>query len=295
MISDRSGYIFKVCRVHNLIDLKSVINNGATMIGIHAVILDREEYLKNEIKYKPCLSTESLNIDNRLPVHLYEIESIRIMQREMPKGISQAILFQQPIGVELMKKSCEIYSIPINNTYIQLHHRTTAEYINEIKNKLCKNIIAVVGMYQEDFNSYFWYIHDSLNENIDYILLDLSVHQSDFGNYNKSINKLQKLQEIADKIKGNRIPILLADDTSVEEMHKYIEVLRIKNIFIKGIDMQNSVEIDKSKQKYVTLNDNNTKYQAKVRKSEVLLKDWKRFIEENANKYFNGRDVNEMD
>ena len=162
---------------------------------------------------------------------------------------------------------------------------TQHRYLQKIESELDMNFIDYIQEYIEEGNTN----SQNLGLEIEHFAVDDKGNQIGFNEVTALI------EEIADKIKGNRIPILLADDTSVEEMHKYIEVLRIKNIFIKGIDMQNSVEIDKSKQKYVTLNDNNTKYQAKVRKSEVLLKDWKRFIEENANKYFNGRDVNEMD
>ena len=50
---NNSNYIFKVCRVHNIEDLKMVANNGANMIGIHAVYIDTNSYLSSEEKYFP--------------------------------------------------------------------------------------------------------------------------------------------------------------------------------------------------------------------------------------------------
>ena len=56
-----------------------------------------------------------------------------------------------------------------------------------------------------------------------------------------------------------------------DEMNKY-------NILIKGIDMQNAVEIEKNKQKYELLYDKNIKYQIKIRKSDELIKHWNDFF-----------------
>ena len=39
------------------------------------------------------------------------------------------------IDIESMEKCCNIYNIPMSNMYIQLHHRTTREYIDNIKEK----------------------------------------------------------------------------------------------------------------------------------------------------------------
>lgn len=277
-------YIFKVCRVHNIEDLKNIINNGANMIGIHAVILDRNQYLNNEERCSPFNS--KVMIDGNLPLATLEIDSIRIMQKYIPKTIKQAILFQQPININLMKECCKLYNMPLSEIYIQLHHRTNKEYIEIIKKEVTKNIIAVTGIFQNDFYEYFWKLHDILDPKTDYILIDLSVHQSDFSIYNNKIDKFKRIKEIVKIINNNKVPIILAEDTKVKVMKKYLKELKKYNINIKGIDMQNSVEIEKSKQKYKILNDGEFEYQAKIRKSEKKLLKWKKFLRRNAHIYF---------
>jgi phosphoribosylanthranilate isomerase len=281
---NNSSYIFKVCRVHNIEDLKIVISNGANMIGIHAVYIDRNAYLSSEEKYLPI--KRDLEIDENLPISVFEVDSIKNMQKSMQKNIEQVILFQRPIDIKLMEKCCNIYKMPISNMYIQLHHRTTREYIDNIKEKLCKKIIAVVGLFQDDFEDYFWYLHKSLNCETDYILIDLSVHQSDLSTYKNNSDKLMKIKEICKVIENNKVPIILAEDTTVKMMQDYLKEIKKHNIIIKGIDMQNAVEISKKEQRYIIINDDKKDYQAKIRKSNERLKEWKEFLEKNSKNYF---------
>ena len=58
------------------------------------------------------------------------------------------------------------------------------------------------------------------------------------------------------------------------------------NIIIKGIDMQNAVEISKKEQRDILINNNEKDYQAKIRKSNEKLKEWKEFFEKDSKKYF---------
>lgn len=281
---NNSSYIFKVCRVHNIEDLKLVANNGANMIGIHAVYIDRNGYLSSEKKYFP--REKDIEINENLPLSIFEVESIRNMQKSMPENIEQVILFQRPIDIKSMEKCCNIYKMPISNMYIQLHHRTTREYINNIKEKLCKKIIAVVGLFQDDLEEYFWYLHESLNSETDFILIDLSIHQSDLSKYKNNINKLMRIREICQFIEKNKVPIILAEDTTVKRMQDYLREIKKHNIIIKGIDMQNAVEISKKEQRYTIINDDEKDYQAKLRKSNEKLKEWKEFFKKDGKKYF---------
>ena len=278
------SYIFKVCRVHNIEDLKMVSNNGVNMIGIHAVYTDRNAYLSSEEKYLPI--KRNLEINENLPLSVFEIDSIKDMQKSIPENIEQVILFQRPIDIELMEKCCNIYKMPISNMYIQLHHRTTKEYIDNIKEKLCKKIIAVVGLFQKDFEEYFWYLHKSLNWKTDFILIDLSIHQSDLAKYKNNIDKLMKIRKICQTIVNNKVPIILAEDTTVKRMKDYLKEIKKHNIIIKGIDMQNAVEISKKDQRYTIIKNGRKNYQAKIRKSNEKLKEWKKFIEKDSKKYF---------
>ena len=77
----------KICRIHNVYDLRLAMEMGATMIGIHAVISCKDKYYKIEdyhgikVEYYP-----------NLPVPDYEIESIRYMVRCLPDGVMPILI-----------------------------------------------------------------------------------------------------------------------------------------------------------------------------------------------------------
>ena len=271
------NYIFKICRVHNLKDLEKIrCNYEVNMIGIHAVYYNQKEYKRSEKKYYPIYCNYD-NIDN-LPIATYEIDSIRDMQKYMPDNIIPVILFQRKLSTENMIKCIELYNINKNNFFVQLHYRVDSNEITKIKNKVCKNVIATIGIFQKDFKEYFNNLQKSLDNKLDYILIDLSEHQSNLSIYDRKVNKFEKLKEIIPIIQNNKIPIILAEDTDPDTMKKYLHELKKYNISIKGIDMQNAVELEKKKQKYELLYDKNIKYQIKVRKSDELIKKWNDFF-----------------
>lgn len=274
---ENKNYIFKICRVHNSKDLEIIMNNSeVNMIGIHAVYYNQEEYRKSEKKYHPiycnCANTEAL------PIATFELDSIKEMQKHIPNNITQVILFQRPLSVENMKKCIELYNMPQKDLFIQLHYRINNQEIKDIKNKICKNIITTIGIFQEDFEEYFNNLQNILNDKSDYILIDLSEHQSNLSIYNEKIDKFKKVKEIIPIIQNNKIPIILAEDTDPDTMKKYLYEMNKYNILIKGIDMQNAVELNKNKQRYELLYDKNMKYQVKARKSDELIKNWNDFF-----------------
>ena len=273
-----NNYIFKICRVHNLIDLETVKSNtNVNMIGIHAVYYNQEEYKNSEKKYNPIYSNYE-NTD-QLPIATFELDSIREMQKYIPDDIIPVILFQRTLSIEKMKKCIELYNISKKNFYIQLHYRINDDEIINIKSKLSKNIIATIGIYQDDFTEYFNNLQKILNNKSDYILIDLSEHQSNLSIYDKNVDKLKKLKEVIPKIQNNKIPIILADDTNPVTMKNYLDEINKYKILIKGIDMQNAVEFNKEEQKYGLLSDKGAKYQIKVRKSNTLMKNWNNFLD----------------
>ena len=176
-------------------------------------------------------------------------------------------------------KCIELYNISKKNFYIQLHYRINNDEIINIKSKLSKNIIATIGIYQDDFTEYFNNLQKILNNKSDYILIDLSEHQSNLSIYDKNVDKLKKLKEVIPKIQNNKIPIILADDTNPVTMKNYLDEINKYKILIKGIDMQNAVEFNKEEQKYELLSDKGAKYQIKVRKSNTLMKNWNNFLD----------------
>ena len=278
---EENNYIFKVCRIQNVQDLKIVAQKGANMVGIHSVYPDRIKYLKNELKYKPFES--NLEIAEDLPVGVLELNSIKDIQKIIPEGMKQAILFERPCEIKNMIKTCEMYELPKEKMYIQLQHRTDEKYILQIKKELCKRIITTVGLFQKDFKEYFWKMNNVLNPQTDYILLDLSKHQPDLitysENYKESIDRVSVLKHLAKVIENNTVPIILADDTTVHQMKEYLQVLSKYNIKIKGIDIQNTVEIETNKQRYQKIEYRGKVYQAKIRKSSTKMAEWKDFFE----------------
>ncbi|MGH0498969.1 hypothetical protein ACQVPI_22215 [Bacillus wiedmannii] len=279
----REGFIFKLCRVHNPFDLDVAVRNGANMIGIHAVNTNQLNYLINESKYKPIIKNFSVRED--LPISSLEIDSIKAIQRCIPKAMKQAIIFEQEITPELMIECCEIYNMPRNQMFVQLQHRINETYINTIKNKVCKKVIAAIGLYQEDFQDYFRKLENMLDFQTDFILLDLSKHQPDlissFNKDNLELDNLMILEELSPIMRNNRIPILLADDTTPDLMHKYINVLKSNNVSLAGIDMQNNVELKRNEQRYQIFNDGIKDYQGRIRKDPATLSKWSLFV----NKY----------
>ncbi len=275
-----NNYIFKVCRIQNVQDLKVVAQNGSNMIGIHAVYPDRLKYLKNELKYQPYES--NLEIPENLPVGVLELNSIKDIQKIIPKGMKQAILFEKPLEIQNIIRTCEMYELPKEKMYIQLQHRTNEEYILQIKKEVCKRIITTVGLFQEDFKEYFWKMHNILNPKTDYILLDLSKHQPDLitysENYKESIDRVSVLNHLAKVLENNNVPIIIADDTTIHQMEEYLKIISKYNIKVKGIDIQNAVEIETNKQRYQKIEFRGKVYQAKIRKSSTKMAEWKEFF-----------------
>lgn len=167
-----------------------------------------------------------------------------------------------------------------------MHHRVTKKYIDSIKTSITKNVIATIGLFQDDFEEYFSKIQNILNPKTDYILIDLSIHQTDLSEYEMNCNKLKKLKSILKIIENNKVPIILADDTTAKKMEKYLNEIKKYNIMIKGLDMQNAVEVPKSMQKYSILNKKGEIIQIKKRKSSIKLKKWNIFFKEKSNIYF---------
>ncbi len=277
---EEKKYIFKLCRVQNIQDLKVAIKNGVNMIGIHAVYPDRIKYLKNESKYHPI--ENNLKISEKLPVGVLELEGIKDIQSVIPENMKQAILFERPLDINNMVKTCEEYGLPKEKMYIQLQHRTDENYIMQIKQKLCKNILTTIGLFQKDFSEYFWKMNNVLDPKTDYILLDLSKHQPDLiaysESYKESINRVYVLNHLAKNMENNDVPIILADDTTTSQMNEYLKVISKYNIKIKGIDMQNTVELATNEQKYQMLEHDGKVYQVKIRKSATKMAEWKQFF-----------------
>jgi hypoxanthine phosphoribosyltransferase/phosphoribosylanthranilate isomerase len=271
--------VFKVCRVHNLHDLNLALKNGANMIGVHAVYTDREKYKLSEKFYRPFYVKDVYS--HHLPISIYECTCIKAMQNYIPKNLKQALIFENETSLIIIKKSIHAYGMNPKNIFIQLHHRTNKKYIEIIKQGITENIIAVIGAFQGDFTDYYNLLEVILNPETDYILIDLSKHQPDIltqGSSYPALHKITLLKKLAPILSNNNIPILLADDVSIDTMKHYLKTIKNYPINLAGIDMQNNLELDPKIQRYCMVNDQNNLYQMKIRKSNEYLHKWGKFI-----------------
>lgn len=272
-----NDYEYKICRVHNKFDLERVIDAGATMIGIHAVYHDKIGYYLSEKQYSPLLE---MKCDSKLPVANLEVKSIRKMVENIPNYVKPVLVIEQLLNVDEIKKCCELYGLQFSRIILQLQCRMTIEDLLNIKKYFNKCIISI-GALQKDFSEYFWGIHDILNPDMDYILLDLSAHQPDIISQHikkKTYSKVEILKKLSYSMSGNSIPILIADDTTPSQMRTYVEILIKAGVYCKGIDMQNSTELGREEQKYIMLKEDRELYLVRIRKSFEKLEKWKKFM-----------------
>lgn len=280
-IKENNDFIFKVCRVQNIQDLNTIAINGANMIGLHAVYPDRIKYLKNELRYNPV--DLSMEVPKNLPADVLGLKGIRDMQKYIPDSIKQAILFERQISIEDMIKTLELYNVKKEKSYIQVHYRVTANEVFKIKEYVTKNVITTIGLFQKDFKEYFTKLQDMLDPETDYILVDLSKHQPDLisfsENYKESIDRVAVLNHVAKCMRGNKVPIIIADDTTTEQMNAYLEILEKNNIYVRGMDMQNTLEYSSIEQRYQMVRCADEVYQIKIRKSGTKLANWSEFLD----------------
>lgn len=162
----------KICRIHNVYDLRLAMEMGATMIGIHAVISCKDKYYKIEdyhgikVEYYP-----------NLPVPDYEIESIRYMVRCLPDGVMPILIIENKLSVEDIMKVINIYGLNVFKCGIQMQFRTNIEYINKIIEMGFERVIVAVGLMQKDVKEYLEFVDKALRTSKDLILLDMSRHQ----------------------------------------------------------------------------------------------------------------------
>ena len=275
----RTGKIFKLCRVHNVFDYKTAIKNGVNMIGLHAVYQNFEKYRQNEKLYLP-ITTISHMKDINIPISDYEVDSISDLLDNIDVEVKVALILEEKMNLEQIRRCLSSYNLNTETTIFQLQHRVDNEYIDCLRKHFQCDIICTIGLNQKDFSEYFEFLNRVLNKN-DKILIDLSKHQPDFihGAEVESVedSKLKLLNSLIPVLRGSRIPLMFAEDTSVEQMKRYLNLLNKNGVKFAGIDMQNSVEIDSTEQRYQSVLINGKSYQMRVRKSPQKMERWKDF------------------
>ena len=280
----RDNKIFKLCRVHNLEDYLTAVNNGVNMIGIHAVYTDFDAYRAAEEIYNP-IERPIIRTHKNLPIADYEVDAISYLADNVDGQIPIALVLEKDLSCEGIAECLRLYNLSDKNPLLQLQYRINNERFLEITRTLSKKMICTIGLNQEDFDEYFAFLNRVLDPDNDFILIDFSKHQPDYLTKKMGISSETKMNVLMKRVKclkKSSIPLLIADDTTVEKMAKYIRYLSINDIELAGIDMQNSVEQSKEAQCY-TLSDVCGKrvFQIKVRKSDEKLRPWRDFVSQN--------------
>ena len=280
----RDNKIFKLCRVHNLEDYLTAVNNGVNMIGIHAVYTDFDAYRAAEEIYNP-IERPIIRTHKNLPIADYEVDAISYLADNVDGQIPIALVLEKDLSCEGIAECLRLYNLSDKNPLLQLQYRINNERFLEITRTLSKKMICTIGLNQEDFDEYFAFLNRVLDPDNDFILIDFSKHQPDYLTKKMGISSETKMNVLMKRVKclkKSSIPLLIADDTTVEKMTKYIRYLSINDIELAGIDMQNSVEQSKEAQCY-TLSDvcGKREFQIKVRKSDEKLRPWRDFVSQN--------------
>ncbi|SFO28720.1 hypothetical protein SAMN04487831_11637 [Pseudobutyrivibrio sp. UC1225] len=269
----------KICRVQNLYDLQMAIEMGATMIGIHAVITNKERYYETEAFVG---NKERKYAD--LPVPDYEVEGIRNMVFQLPKNILPVLVIESPLSINAIKRILVLYGLDSYKAGIQLQFSASKEYLEEIAKMDFSTVIIAVGLTQVDIIKYMQLFDGLLRTECDYLLLDMSKHQPNLihSEAEQSImdkdqmSKYSMLEALSGYLKELRVSILLADDINPEEFVLYQLLLGTHGINIAGLDMQNNIEVNKYEQGYCKLKNtyNNNYHYAKIRKSIDQVQKW---------------------
>ena len=280
----RDNKIFKLCRVHNLEDYLTAVNNGVNMIGIHAVYTEFDAYRAVEEIYNP-IERPIIRTHKNLPIADYEVDAISYLADNVDGQIPIALVLEKDLSCEGIAECLRLYNLSDKNPLLQLQYRINNERFLEITRTLSKKMICTIGLNQEDFDEYFAFLNRVLDPDNDFILIDFSKHQPDYLTKKMGISSETKMNVLMKRVKclkKSSIPLLIADDTTVEKMAKYIRYLSINDIELAGIDMQNSVEQSKEAQCY-TLSDvcGKREFQIKVRKSDEKLRPWRDFVSQN--------------
>lgn len=246
--------IFKVCRVHNRVDLDVVLSGGANFVGIHAVDGNRLAYLEQSLQRRPQKPPQGLSSD--LPVPLYEISGIRDMVQSMPGDVGRALVVENLLPPAQLRDLFELYGLDIRWDTVQLQHRLTAEYVAALREMEIGPIIAALGFHQADFRQSAAFLAQTLNPERDHILVDFSHHQPDMITADGA-NDLEYSGALAQQrariLASQPMQILLANDGTPQQMRTLVDIMQGEGASIAGVDMQNALEIPKEQQLFAML------------------------------------------
>ncbi|MFF4081568.1 hypothetical protein ACFYZN_19460 [Streptomyces sp. NPDC001777] len=269
---DPQRLLFKVCRVHNPFDLAAVVAAGAHAIGVHAVSPPEPVYSAGQERHHP-LDRVPVRRPN-LPLAHYETEAIRLMATMLPVGLKVVVVMERVPTRRDWHALLTALGLPASSA-LQLQCRVTAAQLVQLRLTVPAGLVCAVGADQEDFEEYFRFLDGALDPRTDHILVDHSVHQPDLiaAGVTAVAPARARVQDQARAMRGNRIAVLVADDTSARTVVDRCAALRAHGVLVAGCDTQNSVEVPKQAQRYRLIKDA-PGAQALVRKCPDRLREW---------------------
>lgn len=272
----------KICRVHNIYDLKLAMRMGATMIGIHAVISHKEKYYKSEhvldgkVRFYP-----------NLPVADYEVESIKYMVQCIPSNVMPILVIENKLLCDDIMTILGLYGLKPNSCGIQMQFYADKTYIDSVMSLGFERIIVTVGIMQKNVSNYLKEMDKILRTSKDFLLVDMSKHQPNIiagelcgEEYDMDFEeKYSRLSILSTALKELKTSILLADDIMPDKMILCQLMLLSRGVNVVGLDMQNNIETCKEEQGYCKIREpqsSNCHY-AKIRKSADKIKKWDDF------------------
>lgn len=279
-IHSRSNRILKVCRVHNIVDLGTALEAGATMIGIHAVRGDLDTYCRGEIAHGAPAMTVSSD-ESELPLAHFEVPAIRAMIRSIPAGLDVVLVVERAHDLSELESICMQYGLLPSGTFLQIQSRVTSDYLRGIADKF-KGTIVTIGLEQHDFVDYLRSVSVGLDRAKDCLLVDMSKHQPDHISSRSALVKLSDgekgdlLDRFAPALGQCGLRVFVADDSPVESLVLLANRLASGGVYVFGVDTQNALELCSEEQGYKAVVASGAQYHARVRKRRSSAAWWRR-------------------
>lgn len=271
--------LLKVCRVQNVTDLDTVLTAGARAIGIHAVSPLEPAYGRAQARHRPVRADTGGPPD--LPIARYEADAIRQLTAALPADVLPVLVVEQAHPTRELLRIMDCYGLAPPRTTLQLQCRLDAPTVQRLREELGTALICAVGADQADLGEYAAFLDTVLDPATDRLLLDFSAHQPDLlGRADGAPSRTADATAIAAVLRGNRVPVLVADDCEPGVLAARAQRLARVGVRVAGLDTQNSVEVPKAYQLMRLVVDGDRTVQALIRKSPDLARPWRAAADE---------------
>jgi hypothetical protein len=266
--------MFKVCRVHNTVDLDAVVAAGATAIGIHAVAPPTALYQRQQERHVPLGPVAAEQ--SHLPLARYELAAIRHMVRRLPDHVLPVLVVERILDAADIRAVLAAYGMDTDDAVVQLQCRIDAEAIVALRDF---RLICAVGAQQEDLSGYIGFLNRALDADRDLILVDFSAHQPDLiSGVQQMAPEPADMERVLAALRGVRLPVLFADDSNPRDLAARAASAISIGVPVFGLDTQNAVEVPRVQQRYRWMDERNQTIAVLIRKSPDQLREWTRTL-----------------